>query len=258
VSRNFELLQRLQVEAGQLPSAETATPPVGTAPAAAVSDRTANDRVLDAAEPGMRGESMKLVQRLFLTPGKEVPKAVTFAAIDSHNGCTRICANTARILADSVPGTVCLVEANFRTPSLARMFGMESGSGLGDALRQEGPIKSWAKQVGPANLWLIFGGKVSDDPSNPLDCDRLGQRIAELRREFDYLVIDAPPLNAYADGMVWGRLSDGVVLILEANNTRREAALRVTESLRSTGITLLGAVLNKRTFPIPGVFYKRI
>jgi Mrp family chromosome partitioning ATPase len=84
------------------------------------------------------------------------------------------------------------------------------------------------------------------------------ERIAELRSEFDYLLIDAPPLNSYADGMIFGRLADGVVLVLEANTTRREAALRVTESLRAMKIPVLGAVLNNRTFPIPEAVYKRL
>jgi Mrp family chromosome partitioning ATPase len=84
------------------------------------------------------------------------------------------------------------------------------------------------------------------------------ERIAELRSAFDYVLIDAPPLNSYADAMVFGRLADGVVLVLEANATRREAAVRVTESLKATRIPVLGAVLNKRTFPIPSALYKRI
>jgi Mrp family chromosome partitioning ATPase len=84
------------------------------------------------------------------------------------------------------------------------------------------------------------------------------ERIAELRSAFDYVLIDAPPLNSYADAMVFGRLTDGVVLVLEANATRREAAVRVTESLQATRIPVLGAVLNKRTFPIPSALYKRI
>jgi Mrp family chromosome partitioning ATPase len=84
------------------------------------------------------------------------------------------------------------------------------------------------------------------------------ERLAELRSTFDYVLIDAPPLNSYADAMVFGRLADGVVLVLEANATRREAALQVAESLRSAKISVLGAVLNKRTFPIPSALYKRL
>jgi Mrp family chromosome partitioning ATPase len=91
-----------------------------------------------------------------------------------------------------------------------------------------------------------------------LNSDRMKERLNEIRKEFDYVVMNAPPLTAFADGMVLGRLLDGVVLVLDASTTRREAAVRVTESLRTTNIPILGAVLNNRTFPIPAAVYKRL
>jgi Mrp family chromosome partitioning ATPase len=67
-----------------------------------------------------------------------------------------------------------------------------------------------------------------------------------------------PPLNQYADAMALGQLTDGVVLVLEANSTRKESALKAIESLRAAQIEVLGAVLNKRTFPIPESVYRRL
>jgi Mrp family chromosome partitioning ATPase len=83
-------------------------------------------------------------------------------------------------------------------------------------------------------------------------------RMLELRAEFSFVLIDAPPLNAYGDALLLGRLVDGVVLVLEANATRREVALRIAENLRAAKIQVLAAVLNKRTFPIPLALYKRL
>ena len=105
---------------------------------------------------------------------------------------------------------------------------------------------------------MLSSGSLKKDSPSFLNSDRMKERLAELRREFDYLLIDAPPLNAYADAMALGRLVDGVVLVLEANATRREAALQVTESLRAAKIPVLAAVLNKRMFPIPAALYKRL
>jgi Mrp family chromosome partitioning ATPase len=62
-------------------------------------------------------------------------------------------------------------------------------------------------------------------------------------------------LNSYADAIALGQVADGVVLILEANATRRESAMKVADHLRSMHVKLLGAVLNKRTFPIPQTLY---
>jgi len=217
-----------------------------------------SSKMLADVSPAVREESLRLIQRLFLTSGQTVPKSVMFAAIDSGSGCSLLCAITARLLAENVSGSVCLVHANFRTPPAPGLLGGENHHGLADSLRQTGAVRDYAKRAGRDNLWLLSSGSLQDDSLNLLTSDRIKERMVELRNEFSFVLIDAPPLNAYADGMAIGRLADGVVLVLEANATRREAALRVTESLRTAGIPVLGAVLNKRTFPIPAALYKRI
>jgi Mrp family chromosome partitioning ATPase len=214
--------------------------------------------LLAEAPAEIREESLKLVQRLFLTSEQAPPKAIMFAAVDSGNGCSRMCAITAQLLAENVSGSVCLVEGNFRTPSLPGLFGGTNHYGLADSLRQEGAVRDFAKQTDRDNLWLLSSGRHGDDSLGLLSCDRMKERISELRSQFSFVLIDAPPLNAYADALVLGHLVDGVVLVLEAHATRREVALRIAESLRNAKIRVLAAVLNKRTFPIPAALYKRL
>jgi Mrp family chromosome partitioning ATPase len=108
------------------------------------------------------------------------------------------------------------------------------------------------------NVWLLSCGSLTTDSADLLNGDRLRVRFEELRNEFDYLLVDAPSLTRYADATALGRLTDGLVLVLEANSTRKEAALRVMENLRAAQIQVLAAVLNKRTFPIPEKLYHRL
>jgi capsular exopolysaccharide synthesis family protein len=161
-------------------------------------------------------------------------------------------------LAANVSGAVCLVDANLRTPSLPEYFGVTNHHGLADSLRNNGSIRGYAKPLKPENLWLLSCGSLAADSSALIHSELMKTRIEELRREFDYVLIDSPPLNTYSDGAILGQLSDGVVLVLEANSTRREAALRVAEGLRARKVRVLGAVLNKRTFPIPDSLYHRL
>jgi Mrp family chromosome partitioning ATPase len=252
MSRNFELLQS-EICLGGVPERRTE----GFADEAKNQAQTPV-KELTAAESAAREESLKLVQRLFLTPGQVAPTSVLFAGVDVDTGCSSLCAVIARLLAESVSGSVCLLEGNFRTPTLPQVLGVDNHHGLADALRQEGAIRGFAKRIGPSNFWLVSSGSLVQDSLDLLNSARLKERVSELRREFDYLLIDAPSLSAYADGMVLSRLVDGVVLILEANGTRREAALQVTDSLRKSNIPVLGAVLNNRTFPIPAALYKRL
>jgi len=203
-------------------------------------------------------ESLKLVQRVFMLQTQGAPRVVVFAGIARGNGCSRICSAAARTLANNETGFVCLVDANLRSPSLAESFRIPNHHGLSDSLREEKPIRTFARQLGPENLWLISSGSSSSESLSLLNSNRVKARFEEMRAEFDYVLVDAPPLTHYADAITLGRLSDGLVLILEANATRREAALAVTDNLRASQIRVLGAVLNKRTFPIPDLLYRRV
>ena len=203
-------------------------------------------------------EALRLVQRVFLLQAQEPPHMVAFAGIDHGNGVSRICVRVAETLAKNIRGSVCLVEANLRSPALPEMFGTTNHHGLTDALLQDGPIRSFTKPVRGDNLWLLSSGALAADSAKLLNSERLKTRLAELRKEFDFVLIDAPPLTRYSDAIGLGQMTDGLILVLEANSTRREAALQVAEGLRAANIRILGAVLNKRTFPIPETLYNKL
>jgi capsular exopolysaccharide synthesis family protein len=253
MSKNFELLQQVGAS--------------GTAARAAVADaplplRAENVRARETGLPlddVAREEMLRLVQSVFLTVTEATPpRVVMFSGIDSGNGCSHVCAHAAAVLADNVTGAVCLVDANLRNPSLPEFFAVTNHQGLTDALRSRETIRDFTKKLYPENLWLLSCGSVATDSPALINSETMKLRIAELRQEFDYVLIDTPPLNSYSDGVAWGRLVDGAVLVLEAAATRREAVLKVTADLRAANTKVLGAVLNKRAFAIPEVLYRRL
>jgi Mrp family chromosome partitioning ATPase len=260
MSKNFELMQQAGKEPALRPSpAQEPAPKLnfdhGLGDGNGKRHREAEGLDLDllAGE-----EALRLVQRVFLLQAQEPPHMVVFAGIDHGNGCSRICVSAAETLAKYIRGSVCLVEANLRSPALPGMFGTTNHHGLTDALLQDGPIRSFAKLVRGDNLWLLSSGAMSADSVKLLNSERLKTRFAELRKEFDFVLIDAPPLTPYSDAIALGQLTDGFVMVLEANATRREAAIQVSENLRASNVRILGAVLNQRTFPIPETLYNKL
>jgi capsular exopolysaccharide synthesis family protein len=201
-------------------------------------------------------ERMKLVQRLFISPGSDAPRVVVFCGVESGNGSTWVCSCASETLASQVKASVCVVDANLRSPSLHQHFQTGNHWGLADAVRKPGPIHDFAMQLSGGNLWLMTCGSETADPHTVLTSERFPSRIAELKAEFDYVLLDGPPVNLYVDATLLGRLAEGIVLVLGANSTRREAARKAKESLESAKVRLLGAVLNKRTFPIPEALYR--
>lgn len=246
MSKHFELLQQIEKDRIQEESSSRVL----------ISDSNPNGSPFSSNWSSE--EAQRLVQHVFALQGKEPPRVVTFAGIDHRNGCSHICAAVAEALAKNDRGRVCLVEGNFRSPALPAIFGVPNHFGLTEALIREGAVSNFAKPLPQQNLWLLSSGTLAVDSPNLLSSEQLRTRIAELRQEFDFVILDAPPLNRYSDGVVLGKLSDGLVLVIEANATRREAAAAVTENLQSAKVPILAAVLNKRTFPIPQTIYKML
>ena len=178
--------------------------------------------------------------------------------MDYGNGCSWVCARAAEALAAHVDGTVCVVEANLNTQSLHRYFGVTKGGGAADVALKRGPIHNLAQSIRGTNLWLMPGQALCSDTGGSMSPEHLKARFAELGSEFHYVLVDAPPAGENSESLVFGRLADGVVLVVEAHATRREAARKVKENLEAANVRLLGAVLNKRRFPIPEAIYSRI
>jgi len=256
MSKNFELMQEaLKAAQGE----NRAAPDSSTFVFQDAGAERNREGVASDFDALAQQECFKLVQRLFLGQPESLIRAIVFAGIDRGNGCSRICVEVARTLAANTVGTVCLVDANFRAPSLPGFLGVPGdGRGLANSLAGEGSIRSFATQLKPANLWLLSGGTQMTESSSLPNSDRLKLRLQELRKDFNYVLIDSPALNLYTDAVILGQMADGVVVVVEADSTRRESALKGLQTLREAHIEVLGAVLNRRTFPIPDFVYRRL
>ncbi|MBZ5705168.1 MAG: CpsD/CapB family tyrosine-protein kinase [Acidobacteriia bacterium] len=252
MSRTFEALQQIEKEqqlaAPSLsPARPTLAPPLATARPTAKSVRVGEEEVL------------KLVQRVFRSTSPDAPHVVVFSGVGHGDGCSWITASAALTLAAQTTASICVVDANLRTPSLHRSFDIENHFGLVESIAQPGAMRNFARQVSGSNLWVLTCGSLApQSPAAPLSSEGLRARMADLRAEFDYVLIDTPPTNLYADAITLGRLSDGMILVLQSNATKREAAMKAKESCEIAQVRLLGAVLNKRTFPIPQQLYDRL
>jgi capsular exopolysaccharide synthesis family protein len=244
------MLQRLEKEQEIAPSASSAMTATAAAPAPIIVDRP--HKAVKVGEE----EVLKLVQRVFRSTAPDAPRTVVFTGVGHGDGCTWITANAALTLAAQTTASICVVDGNVRTPSLHKFFEIDNRYGLAEATSQAGPVRSFAQQISGSNLWVLTAGNLpANSPAAPLSSEGMRIRMAELRAEFDYVLVDSAPANLYADAITLGRLADGIILVLQSNATRRETAMKAKEGLQLANVRLLGAVLNKRTYPIPQNFY---
>jgi Mrp family chromosome partitioning ATPase len=205
----------------------------------------------------IREQEISLVQRVFPGIDHKSPRVALFSGLEGDAGCAWICARVGEILAARGEGPVCVVDANFGLPSLHVHFGTHNLKGLADSANEGGPIQEFAQQLSVPNLWFLPSGNGASKRSIADTTERLRARINELRESFRYVVINSGSLRRDINGMVLSRWTDGVVLVVEANATRRDAARRVKENLAAANVKVLGVVLNNRTFPIPETLYRR-
>lgn len=201
-------------------------------------------------------EEVKLVQRIFPMNAQSAPQLVLFSSLEREADACAITARTAEILAGRGEGPVCVVDANFRLPLVHRYFGMESRRGLSDAICEAGPVQDFARHLASGNLWVMPSGSGGAQLGVPEFSKCVRSRMMELRTMFKYIVVNSP-LFLERIPSVQSFAADGVVLIVEANSTRRETVRDVMDELQIAGAPVLGVVLNNRTFPIPdGIYHK--
>jgi capsular exopolysaccharide synthesis family protein len=203
-------------------------------------------------------ETIKLVQRVFLLPGSAAPRMVLFCGVGRGDGSSWVCLRASEALASQGKASVCVVDANWHAPFLHKYFRSGNSRGLADAVLESAPMQNYTHRVQGGNLWAMTCGLRTSETRTLLTSDHIEPRLAELRAIFDYVLIDAPPVNLYSDAALLGRLVDGVVLVVQANSTHREVVRKAKETLEAAKICILGAVLNKRTFPIPEFWYRKL
>jgi capsular exopolysaccharide synthesis family protein len=249
LSKYYELLQRVSVES-ETREAKAAAPRPHS--------RVYEMRPVPDANSLSREELVKLIQTVFLLPGNQSPKVVVFSGAESGAGCSSICTGAAEALAAHVSEPVCLVDSNLRFPSLHLCLGVENDKGLREALVSPEPVREFVRKLPGDRLWLLTSGLTPPSRMGTMNSSHLAAKIEELRREFPYILIDSPPVNIYSDAISLGQSADGVVLVISANTTRKDAARRAKMSFEGAGARLLGAVLNNRTYPIPQSIYDRL
>jgi capsular exopolysaccharide synthesis family protein len=203
-------------------------------------------------------EELNLVQRVFLAAERQNHRVVIFTAASRGSGCTWLVGRVAKSLVEHAGASVCAVDANLHWPSLHTVLGLDNQHGLLQAMVQTQPIRNFLRPVKNTTFFVLTSGGSVADSHKVLLSDAFKSRVAELAEEFDYVLIDTPAINASNDATLVARQSDGVVLVLEANSTKRDTAQNAKLALEAVHVPILGAVLNKRTYPIPESIYRRL
>jgi tyrosine-protein kinase Etk/Wzc len=158
-------------------------------------------------------------------------------------GKTTTAANLAAVLAQST-SKVLLVDGDLRRPVLHRTFQLIAEPGLTDILVGDQSVRETVRPDVAPNLDVIPSGTRPPNPSELLGSNAMQQFIAEVRRDYDYIVVDTPPTLPVTDSTVIGATVDAMIVVLKSGETDEQAAQRTLAQLRRVHTRIAGVVLN--------------
>ena len=182
-------------------------------------------------------------------------KVITFTSCTPNEGKTSISLNLSISFAETGKKII-LIDADLRKSVIAGRYKIgRVDKGLSHYLSGQANMDEVVCNTDIDNMDIILSGSNCPNPAELLEHMRFGELISKLRNEYDYVIIDTPPLGSVIDSAIVAKVSDGVVLVVEANAISHRFAGKVKEQLERTGCRILGAVINKVPFDDKNGYY---
>ena len=198
-----------------------------------------------------REQIQGLVRQIFLSKSAPPVRQVIFSAVEAETDVRSICRRVGDALAAEAVGTVGVMG---EFPRLIQASPTEEMSEERIRPGNTPPLRRIATRV-HGNLWLVPG---STRGGAGVSTASLHSYLGELRREFEYSIVEGPAYGMSADATAMAQFADGIILVLSAQYTRRATARKIKQSLLGAQACLLGTVLIDRVFPIPQGLYRRL
>lgn len=208
-------------------------------------------------------EQFRVLRHRIELCAKEGHKALAFTSASTGEGKTMAAVNAAVELGRGGRHKVALVDGNLRHPEVHEALGLRANEGLCDVVLGRAALSSCLWRFGADGLWVLPAGRIPDEPHRVLYDPRMGQLFAELKRDFDIVLVDCPPALPLSDAVLVARELDGAILVVRACATPRELVREAIDAL--PGVTVRGLVLNdvdphapRRRLPLPTVELRQL
>jgi len=191
---------------------------------------------------------------VLFSSAEKPPQVLLISSAAPQEGKTSTALNLAITMAQS-GGKVILLDGDMRKPSLHKVFGFPKEKGLSSVLVGNCLFQDVLLNTPVPNLDMIPCGPIPPNPSEILGSPRMAHLLEELRKSYDRVIIDTPPITAVTDAAVLGRMVDGAVVVVRAGATPREIVRNGLIQLQAVSSPILGVVLNGVDMNRDGSYY---
>jgi capsular exopolysaccharide synthesis family protein len=189
---------------------------------------------------------------------REVCDVIAFASANHGEGTSTLALNFSFAFAGNSLDEIVLIDGNLRTPSLHKEFGVGRDGGFTELLQGDRSIDDVMYKFASSRLCFISAGAAVDNPILLYESASCARVLGELKNRFKVIIFDLAPIIKYPEILVLSSKMDGLILVIEAENTKWEVARYAKSCLERANVTILGAILNKRELFIPDLIYKML
>ncbi len=189
-------------------------------------------------------EAYKTIRtNLMFTTHNSGCKRIILTSAAPNEGKSTNCCNLGIAIAQT-NSKVLIIDCDLRKSSVHKLFKTKGVPGLSEALAEMNKISEVIQKTNYPNLYVICGGTIPPNPSELLSSDTMAEILNCLSIEFDYILMDTPPINMVSDSLVLSRNSDGVVIVVREGETTYPELNHALTSLKFVKAKVLGFVLN--------------
>ena len=204
-------------------------------------------RVLNKLTPFVVKETYKALRTniMFALPenNEDTGEIIIFTSAIPGEGKTTVCINTAITFAQT-GAKVLLIDSDLRRPKHHKYFEISSDVGFSDVLGGFSKIEDVTVHIKAHNLDCVPCGHIPPNPTELLASKKTSDLLEELKKKYDYIFIDTPPINVVTDALALAPIVSGVALVIREKYTTHAAFRRILQSLQFANAKILGIVDN--------------
>ncbi len=174
---------------------------------------------------------------------KEPIKTLLIASALPKEGKSTTAANLAVAFAQQGLKTL-LIDTDMRKPVIHHVFNIARTPGIVECLMKEKKIEQIVNKTDVENLFIISCGAIPPNPSEVIASTMMDDFILAVKKKYDFIIFDSPPLLAVTDATLLSTKTDGTLLIIRAQKTDRDAAQASLKLLKNVNATVKGSILN--------------
>ena len=179
----------------------------------------------------------------FAQAGKEL-KTIALTSCTPNEGKSTTIANLAVVLTQAGK-SVLLIDCDMRNPTVHKNFNLSNKVGLSSCISMGTAVADAVQATDIEGLDALTAGVIPPNPSELLGSERMKNILQRAKEEYDYVLIDTPPVLPVTDSLVLGSMVDGLILVIDSGEIKVEMAREVKKQLVHAGANILGVVLNK-------------